>query len=58
MPFSCRTVVEGGIGDPTTILPCGSTFQATLIPFITDIEAESRENFSREIKMKAITRIS
>ena len=58
MPFSCRTVVKGDIGDPTTILPCGSAFQATLIPFITDNEAELRENFSRETKMKATMRIS
>ena len=39
-PFSSGTVGEGGIGDLTTILARGSTFQAALISYNSDSEAQ------------------
>ena len=54
-PFSRGTVVGGSNGDPATILARGFAFQSALISPISDIEAELRERFSRETKMKANT---
>ena len=53
-PFARGTFVEGGIGDPTTILACGSAFRAASISLISDSEAELLEAFSRETKMNEV----
>ena len=42
-PFSCGTVVGGGIHDLTTISARWSAFQPALISYFTDSEAELRE---------------
>ena len=46
--------LRGGFGDPTTILARGCAFRAALISSISDSEAQLREAFSREAKMKEV----